>query len=162
MSSYDKTKSNIVDVTVYLISELQTGLKPLRYLNNNLPKTHFSAHLGIVINSLLEKEVIEKKQFPNSDFYGYQLNNNFFTDKNGFTGDLSRDNLSKDIDYLGLNKRTTNALRAANKNTVGDLIKINGSWDNRLSNIPNLGEKSIKEIETKLKEIGLSTGYSIE
>ena len=162
MSSYDKTKSNIVDVTVYLIGELQTGLKPLRYLENILPKTHFSAHLGIVINSLLEKEVIEKKQLPNSDFYGYQLNNNFFTDKNGFTGDLSRDNLSKDIDCLGLNKRTTNALRADNKNTVGDLIKINGSWDNRLSNIPNLGEKSIKEIEEKLKEIGLSTGYSIE
>lgn len=162
MSSYDKTKSNIVDVTVYLISELQTGLKPLRYLKNNLPETHFSAHLGIVINSLLEKKVIEKKQFPNSDFYGYQLNNNFFTGENGFTGDLSRDNLSKDIDCLGLNKRATNALRADNKNTVGDLIKINGSWDNRLSNIPNLGDKSVKEIEKKLKEIGLSIGYSIE
>ena len=159
MSSYDKTKVSIAVVTAYLISELQTGLKPKKYLFDNLPKKILDAHLGAVIDGLLENGVIAKEQFENSEFFGYKLSQDYLSGENKFTGNLSKESLARDIAFLGLGNRALNALRADNINTLGELIALdtgNYSW----RRVPNLGDKSLKEIRQKLKEIGLNTGYS--
>lgn len=62
--------------------------------------------------------------------------------------------LQKDIsDYdVCLSVRTVNCLKAEKINTVGDLIGWSAS---KLLRTPNLGSKSLKEIETALKNLGL-------
>ena len=53
------------------------------------------------------------------------------------------------IDTIGLSVRSTNALHRAEVHTVGDMLKHS---EKSLSEIRNLGEKSIKEITEKIKE----------
>lgn len=57
------------------------------------------------------------------------------------------------IEELELSVRASNGLKRANINTVGDLIE---KTREEMSKIRNLGQKSLEEIERKLKELGLS------
>ncbi len=57
------------------------------------------------------------------------------------------------IEELELSVRASNGLKRANINTVGDLIE---KTREEMSKIRNLGQKSLEEIERKLKELNLS------
>ncbi len=57
------------------------------------------------------------------------------------------------IEELELSVRASNGLKRANINTVGDLIE---KTREEMSKIRNLGQKSLEEIERKLKELDLS------
>lgn len=61
---------------------------------------------------------------------------------------FSKASRAADIDELMLSVRSYNGLKRANISTVGDLIERleNGG----LANIRNLGEKSLREIKTRL------------
>lgn len=61
--------------------------------------------------------------------------------------------LEMSIEELELSVRASNGLKRANINTVGDLIE---KTREEMSKIRNLGQKSLEEIERKLKELGLS------
>lgn len=61
--------------------------------------------------------------------------------------------LEMSIEELELSVRASNGLKRANINTVGDLIEKNRE---EMSKIRNLGQKSLEEIERKLKELDLS------
>jgi hypothetical protein len=62
------------------------------------------------------------------------------------------------IEYLNLTPRPYNCLKKKNIHYIRDLIEWN---ENDLLRIPNLGSKSLREIELCLKEIGLSLGMSV-
>jgi DNA-directed RNA polymerase alpha subunit len=65
-----------------------------------------------------------------------------------FVGDKS----SQFVDELELTVRTSNCLKAANIHTIGQLEQ----WTrNELLKLPNLGGKSLKEIEEQLGKISL-------
>jgi len=57
------------------------------------------------------------------------------------------------IEELELSVRASNGLKRANINTVGDLIE---KTREEMSKIRNLGQKSLEEIENKLKELDLT------
>lgn len=57
------------------------------------------------------------------------------------------------IEELELSVRASNGLKRANINTVGDLVE---KTREEMSKIRNLGQKSLDEIERKLKELNLS------
>jgi len=57
------------------------------------------------------------------------------------------------IEELELSVRASNGLKRANINTVGDLVE---KTREEMGKIRNLGQKSLDEIEQKLKELGLS------
>ncbi|MDD2509621.1 MAG: DNA-directed RNA polymerase subunit alpha [Syntrophomonas sp.] len=61
--------------------------------------------------------------------------------------------LEMSIEELELSVRASNGLKRASINTVGDLIAKNRE---EMSKIRNLGQKSLEEIERKLKELNLS------
>lgn len=61
--------------------------------------------------------------------------------------------LEMSIEELELSVRASNGLKRANINSVGDLIE---KTREEMSKIRNLGQKSLEEIERKLKELGLS------
>ncbi len=61
--------------------------------------------------------------------------------------------LEMSIEELELSVRASNGLKRANINTVGDLIEKNRE---EMSKIRNLGQKSLEEIEKKLKELDLT------
>jgi len=61
--------------------------------------------------------------------------------------------LEMSIEELELSVRASNGLKRANINTVGDLIEKNRE---EMSKIRNLGQKSLEEIEKKLKELELT------
>ena len=61
--------------------------------------------------------------------------------------------LDMSIEELELSVRASNGLKRANINTVGDLVQRSRE---EMSKIRNLGQKSLDEIERKLKELGLS------
>ena len=65
--------------------------------------------------------------------------------------------LDLEISKLELNNRAQHCLRAENINTVGELIKFTRT---QLLKIPNLGKKSIGEIEVSLKSMGLKLQLS--
>ncbi|MBO8158068.1 DNA-directed RNA polymerase subunit alpha [Thermosyntropha sp.] len=60
--------------------------------------------------------------------------------------------LEMSIEELELSVRASNGLKRANINTVGDLVQ---KTREEMSKIRNLGQKSLEEIEKKLKELGL-------
>ncbi|NLV17808.1 MAG: DNA-directed RNA polymerase subunit alpha [Syntrophomonadaceae bacterium] len=57
------------------------------------------------------------------------------------------------IEELELSVRASNGLKRANINTVGDLVE---KTREEMGKIRNLGQKSLDEIEQKLRELGLS------
>ncbi|MBC7075413.1 MAG: DNA-directed RNA polymerase subunit alpha [Syntrophomonadaceae bacterium] len=61
--------------------------------------------------------------------------------------------LEMSVEELELSVRASNGLKRANINTVGDLIQ---KTREEMSKIRNLGQKSLEEIERKLKELNLS------
>ena len=61
--------------------------------------------------------------------------------------------LEMSIEELELSVRASNGLKRANINSVGDLIE---KTREEMSKIRNLGQKSLEEIEKKLKELNLS------
>lgn len=61
--------------------------------------------------------------------------------------------LEMSIEELELSVRASNGLKRANINTVGDLIE---KTREEMGKIRNLGQKSLEEIERKLKELDLS------
>lgn len=61
--------------------------------------------------------------------------------------------LEMSIEELELSVRASNGLKRANINSVGDLIE---KTREEMSKIRNLGQKSLEEIERKLKELELS------
>lgn len=61
--------------------------------------------------------------------------------------------LQMSIEELELSVRAQNGLKRANINTVGDLVM---KTREEMGKIRNLGQKSLDEIENKLKELGLS------
>ncbi len=61
--------------------------------------------------------------------------------------------LEMSIEELELSVRASNGLKRANINTVGDLIE---KTREEMSKIRNLGQKSLEEIERKLKELDLA------
>jgi len=61
--------------------------------------------------------------------------------------------LEMSIEELELSVRASNGLKRANINTVGDLIE---KTREEMSKIRNLGQKSLEEIERKLKELNLT------
>lgn len=61
--------------------------------------------------------------------------------------------LEMSIEELELSVRASNGLKRANINTVGDLIE---KTRDEMSKIRNLGQKSLEEIERKLKELDVS------
>jgi len=67
--------------------------------------------------------------------------------------------LEMSIEELELSVRASNGLKRASINTVGDLIE---KTREEMSKIRNLGQKSLEEIEKKLKELDLSFKKSDE
>lgn len=73
--------------------------------------------------------------------------------------DTSKENKGKDrimemsIEELELSVRASNGLKRANINTVGDLVQ---KTREEMAKIRNLGQKSLDEIERKLKELALN------
>ncbi|HNX29528.1 MAG TPA: DNA-directed RNA polymerase subunit alpha [Syntrophomonadaceae bacterium] len=61
--------------------------------------------------------------------------------------------LDMSIEELELSVRASNGLKRANINSVGDLIE---KTRDEMSKIRNLGQKSLEEIERKLKELDLA------
>lgn len=61
--------------------------------------------------------------------------------------------LEMSIEELELSVRASNGLKRASINTVGDLI---GKTREEMSKIRNLGQKSLEEIEKKLKDLNLA------
>ncbi|MDD3269370.1 MAG: DNA-directed RNA polymerase subunit alpha [Syntrophomonadaceae bacterium] len=61
--------------------------------------------------------------------------------------------LEMSIEELELSVRASNGLKRASINTVGDLI---GKTREEMSKIRNLGQKSLEEIERKLKDLNLA------
>lgn len=67
--------------------------------------------------------------------------------------------LEKKIDDLDLSVRSYNCLKRAGINTVGELTQ---KTEEEMMRIRNLGRKSLKEIVTKLREIGLHLKHSYD
>ncbi|MGB1580828.1 MAG: DNA-directed RNA polymerase subunit alpha [Nevskiales bacterium] len=67
--------------------------------------------------------------------------------------------LVKPIDDLELTVRSTNCLKAENIYFVGDLVQRS---ENELMKTPNLGKKSLTEIQEVLAENGLSLGMTLD
>jgi hypothetical protein len=65
----------------------------------------------------------------------------------------------RDISTLGLTTRPANCLGQNNIATIGDLIQFT-EWE--LLRLPNLGRKSLKEINEALAVLGLRLGMSFE
>ena len=61
--------------------------------------------------------------------------------------------LEMSIEELELSVRASNGLKRASINSVGDLIE---KTRDEMAKIRNLGQKSLEEIERKLKELDLS------
>jgi DNA-directed RNA polymerase subunit alpha len=60
--------------------------------------------------------------------------------------------LEKKIEELDLSVRSYNCLKRAGINTVGELTQ---KTEEEMMRVRNLGRKSLKEVVTKLREIGL-------
>lgn len=67
--------------------------------------------------------------------------------------------ISKPISELELSVRSANCLEAANIKTIGDLIQ---KTEAQMLKYKNFGKKSLSEIESILKPMGLSLGLNIE
>jgi len=67
--------------------------------------------------------------------------------------------LEKKIEELDLSVRSYNCLKRANINTVGELSQ---KTEEEMMRVRNLGRKSLKEVVTKLREIGLDLRRSYE
>lgn len=67
--------------------------------------------------------------------------------------------LEKPIEDLDLSVRSYNCLKRASIHTIGELTQ---KTVNEMIRIRNLGRKSLKEVEDKLKEFGLSLRHSVE
>ncbi len=67
--------------------------------------------------------------------------------------------LDKDIDELELSKRPANCLRSSNVNKIKQLVSMTRD---ELMKMKNLGSKSLKEIEEKLKQRNLYLGMNIK
>ncbi len=72
---------------------------------------------------------------------------------------VSNKKLEKPIEDLDLSVRSYNCLKRANIHTIGELTQ---KTVNEMIRIRNLGRKSLKEVEDKLKEFGLSLRRSLE
>lgn len=64
----------------------------------------------------------------------------------------------KDIDELELTIRTRNCLENMDIKYIGELVKLSRS---QLLAVPNLGRKSLNEIEERLNEMGLFLGMDV-
>lgn len=64
----------------------------------------------------------------------------------------------KDIDELELTIRTRNCLENMDIKYIGELVKLSRS---QLLAAPNLGRKSLNEIEERLDEMGLFLGMDV-
>lgn len=96
-----------------------------------------------------EKEVneLEAKLIKKKDDLIYQLNH-----PEEIVIDIKDDYDSKELYKLDLSVRTYNCLRRGGYKTLGDLRDV--SYED-LMKVRNLGKKSLKEIETMLKEYGI-------
>ena len=68
------------------------------------------------------------------------------------------DKLALRIDEIELSVRSTNCLSGANIETIAELVTIP---ERRLLEFRNFGKKSLKEIQAKLNEMGLSLGMDL-
>ena len=66
--------------------------------------------------------------------------------------------LEKSVEELELSVRSSNCLRAANINTLGDLVT---KTESEMLRYRNFGRKSLKEIQDVLSEMGLSFGMDL-
>jgi DNA-directed RNA polymerase subunit alpha len=62
---------------------------------------------------------------------------------------------SQSISIMELSTRTSNSLKNAGIEMIGDLVQIK---EDELIKFDNFGKRSVKEIENKLQELGLSLG----
>jgi len=60
----------------------------------------------------------------------------------------------KSVDFLDLGTRTTNSLKDAGINTVGQLLKKLESGDEAMLDVSGIGDKSLTDIKKKLKKFG--------
>lgn len=71
--------------------------------------------------------------------------------------EVPSDVLNTPIDELELNQRPLNALKRANVNTVGELVKMPPE---EIKKLHNVGAKSIDDIKEKLRKLGIIYGES--
>ena len=71
--------------------------------------------------------------------------------------EVPNDVLNTPIDELELNQRPLNALKRANVNTVGELVKMPPE---EIKKLHNVGAKSIDDIKEKLRKLGIIYGES--
>ena len=69
--------------------------------------------------------------------------------------DALAEKLNMEVSQLNLSVRANNCLEAEDIVTVGHLVRLT---DNQLLKVRNFGKTSLKEVKTKLNEIGLSLG----
>lgn len=67
--------------------------------------------------------------------------------------------LEKKIEELDLSVRSYNCLKRAGINTVGELVQ---KTEEEMMRVRNLGRKSLKEVVSKLHELGLDLRRSYE
>ncbi|AKL98697.1 DNA-directed RNA polymerase subunit alpha [Endomicrobium proavitum] len=67
--------------------------------------------------------------------------------------------LDQPLSIIDLSTRSSNSLKNAGLETIGDLVKIT---EEDLMNFENFGKRSLEEIKEKLAEIGLSFGMDIK
>jgi len=60
----------------------------------------------------------------------------------------------KSVGFLDLGARTTNSLKEAGINTVGQLLKKLESGDEAMLDVSGIGDKSLSDIKNKLKKFG--------
>jgi DNA-directed RNA polymerase subunit alpha len=70
-----------------------------------------------------------------------------------------REALGKTLEELALPARAINALKGAELHLVADLVQ---KTETDLTDVKNLGDKSIDEIKTALAALGLSLGMRID
>ncbi len=86
------------------------------------------------------------------------IDNVVVSEKSGITPELMQ-RLSMTIDELELSVRAHNCLEAEEIQTVGDIVTMTPA---ELLRLRNFGKRSLKEIEEKLANLGLSLGMKIE
>jgi DNA-directed RNA polymerase subunit alpha len=76
-------------------------------------------------------------------------------EKRAFIATIPADIFNMPIEQLDLSVRALNCLKRGDINTVGELVTMS---EDEVSSLRNFGQKSRREVEDRLKEMGMILG----
>ena len=152
--NYGITRTRVIQIMSHAIrklatmksfTELHREYKQLLFENTNFPTV-----VQAFQNRIKELEIISNLSVPPASEYDYLLG-----DRGGyFTGLMS----TKVID-LKISVRSLNCLKAADVETLGDLVRCN---KNDLLKYRNFGRKSLMELDDLLESLHLHFGMDVD